>query len=131
MKTGEKITRWNQHIPKKENWEKCKWSEPTSDECSYTYPHHVSLNTAKPPLNELIFYDNAFSSAQYYGGLFGMKDFLIFFPDFSGSYTLPLIQKTIKKFENKASHLFVELIETNPLICHTLHFDRYYASLFV
>ena len=23
----------------------------------YLYPHHVSLNTDKPPLNELIFYD--------------------------------------------------------------------------
>ena len=45
------------HTVKKQLWEKRKWSEPTSDERSYTYPHHVSLNTAKPPLNELIFND--------------------------------------------------------------------------
>ena len=45
------------HTLKKQLWEKRKWSEPTSDERSYTYPHHVLLNTDKPPLNELIFYD--------------------------------------------------------------------------
>ena len=44
------------HTVKKQLWEKRKWSEPTSDERSYKYPHRVSLNTAKLPLNELIFY---------------------------------------------------------------------------
>ena len=33
--------------------EKRKQSEPAVNK----YPHHVSLNTAKLPLNELIFYD--------------------------------------------------------------------------
>ena len=31
----------------------------------------------------------------------------------------------ITKFEKKASHWFVELVESNPLIYNTLHFGQY------
>ena len=41
------------HAIKKEMGEKHKQSEPAVNK----YPHHVLLNTAKLPLNELIFYD--------------------------------------------------------------------------
>ena len=36
----------------------------------------------------------------------------------------------ISKFE-KAFHKFVELVDTNPLIYNTLHFDQYSRPLFV
>ena len=36
----------------------------------------------------------------------------------------------ISKFEKKAFHWFLKLVETNPLIYNTLHFDQY-SPLFI
>ena len=78
------------HTVKKQLWEKRKWSEPTSDERSYKYPHHVSLNTAKLPLNELIFYDLMhFLVHNIMVDYLKRKKFDFFFRFFR--YTLPLI----------------------------------------
>ena len=83
------------HTVKKKLWEKRKWSEPTSDERIYKYPHHVSLNTAKPPLNELVFYDwMHFLVHNIMGDYLKRKKNLIFFFDLIASVDDVLVRSS-------------------------------------
>ena len=60
--------------------EKRKQSEPAVNK----YPHHVSLNTAKLPLNEMIFYDWMRFLVHNIMGDY-LKWIFFFFFDFSGT----------------------------------------------